>query len=156
MSELNTSDKYDTQHAPLHEEPNMKDIDRENQVQKDPDFSGQAARVQSLGSVRLRNATTGEVVLVPTPTKDPNDPLVCAPRSSKLTCQNWSRTHKYMVTVLVCFAIFLCNFLAAGPVIAIVEIAMTFFPQETNPDLGGSISKVAYFFTTTALMQVNL
>jgi hypothetical protein len=33
-------------------------------------------RVQSLGSVRLRSATTGAIVLVPTPTKDPNDPLV--------------------------------------------------------------------------------
>lgn len=36
----------------------------------------QAARVQSLGSVRLRSERTGEIILVPTPTKDPNDPLV--------------------------------------------------------------------------------
>ena len=34
------------------------------------------SKVQSLGSVRLRSATTGDIVLVPTPTKDPNDPLV--------------------------------------------------------------------------------
>jgi hypothetical protein len=39
-------------------------------------FSEQAARVQSLGSVRLRSERTGEIILVPTPTKDPNDPLV--------------------------------------------------------------------------------
>jgi MFS family permease len=50
-------------------------------------------------------------------------------------------------------AIFLCNFLAAGPVIAIVEIAETFFPPQLYPDVPGSISKTAYFFTTTALMQ---
>jgi hypothetical protein len=68
--------------------------------------------------------------------------------------QNWSRPFKYAITILVCFAIFLCNFLAAGPVIAIVEIAQTFFPLETTPDLGGSIAKTAYFFTTAALMQV--
>jgi hypothetical protein len=55
---------------------------------------------------------------------------------------------------LVCFAIFLCNFLVAGPAIAIVEIAQTFFPMEANPDLGGSIAKTAYFFTAAALMQV--
>jgi hypothetical protein len=33
-------------------------------------------KVQSLGSVRLRDRHTGDVVLIPTPTNDPNDPLV--------------------------------------------------------------------------------
>jgi hypothetical protein len=40
------------------------------------DFAEQTARVQSLGSVRLRSEKTGEIILVPTPTNDPNDPLV--------------------------------------------------------------------------------
>jgi hypothetical protein len=41
------------------------------------DFAESATdRIQSLGSVRLRSATTGAIVLVPAPTKDPNDPLV--------------------------------------------------------------------------------
>jgi hypothetical protein len=48
------------------------------------------------------------------------------------------------------------NFLAAGPVVAIVQIAQTFFPAETNPSLSGSIAKTAYFFTTTGLMQVAI
>jgi hypothetical protein len=32
--------------------------------------------VQTLGSIRLRDEHTGAVILVPTPTQDPNDPLV--------------------------------------------------------------------------------
>jgi MFS family permease len=49
----------------------------------------------------------------------------------------------------------ICNFLAAGPTIAIVETAMEFFPNsKLNPNnLGPAINKTAYFFTTTALMQ---
>ena len=37
--------------------------------------SAQIAKVQSLGSVRLRTQT-GDMVLIPTPTNEPNDPLV--------------------------------------------------------------------------------
>lgn len=33
-------------------------------------------KLQSLGSVRLRHRHTGDVILIPTPTNDPNDPLV--------------------------------------------------------------------------------
>ncbi len=52
----------------------------------------------------------------------------------------------------MCFTIFLSNFLAAGPTVAIVQIAQDFFPG-SGADLSGSIAKVAYFFTSTALMQ---
>jgi hypothetical protein len=47
-----------------------------NLEQGNSKFREEAKRIQSLGSVRLRNENTGEIVLVPTPTKDPNDPLV--------------------------------------------------------------------------------
>ena len=49
---------------------------------------------------------------------------------------------------------FFCNFLAAGPTVAIVDITIDFFgtPPPT-PAFFTSIAKVAYFFTTTALMQ---
>lgn len=51
----------------------------------------------------------------------------------------------------------MCNFLAAGPSIAMVATTMEFFPGAhpgKNPRLFvASVSKVAYFFTTTALMQ---
>ncbi len=51
-------------------------------------------------------------------------------------------------------AVFFCNFLAAGPTVAIVDITLTFFKVDpTTPAFGPAIAKVAYFFTTTALMQ---
>lgn len=48
------------------------------------------------------------------------------------------------------------NFLAAGPSIAIVATALDFFPDSTTGGDAGfldAVSKVAYFFTTTALLQ---
>jgi len=36
---------------------------------------GDIARVQTLGSVRLRQIDTNEVILIPQPSTDPNDPL---------------------------------------------------------------------------------
>ena len=49
---------------------------------------------------------------------------------------------------------FMCNFLAAGPTVSIVEITISFTgvtPQE--PGFASAIAKVAYFFTTTSLLQ---
>ncbi len=51
----------------------------------------------------------------------------------------------------------MCNFLAAGPTIAMVSTTMDFFPG-ANPALNlgyfnEAVAKVAYFFTTTALLQ---
>jgi MFS family permease len=54
---------------------------------------------------------------------------------------------------------FMCNLLAAGPTIAIVQTAQDFFPGWMKmgpvPEAGlvAAISKVAYFFTSTALLQ---
>jgi hypothetical protein len=42
----------------------------------DSDLKELAVRVQTLGSLRLRDIDTGEVLLIPPPTNDPNDPLV--------------------------------------------------------------------------------
>jgi MFS family permease len=47
----------------------------------------------------------------------------------------------------------ICNFLAAGPTIAIVETAQEFFPGAIGAGLGPAINKTAFFFTTTALLQ---
>jgi MFS family permease len=51
----------------------------------------------------------------------------------------------------------MCNFLAAGPTIAIVSTTMSFFPGAnpmTNPAFfNSSVGKVSYFFTSTALLQ---
>ena len=56
------------------------------------------------------------------------------------------------MAVLVCAAIFFCNFLAAGPTVAIVEITVDFFGPP-GPDFAKHIAKISYFFTTTALLQ---
>ena len=63
---------------------------------------------------------------------------------------------------MICLAMLVCNYLAAGASIAAVATAMDFFP-EANPVLDplgfsttvldNAISKIAYFFTTTALVQ---
>ncbi|KAJ8126633.1 hypothetical protein O1611_g7005 [Lasiodiplodia mahajangana] len=95
-------------------------------------------RGATLGNVRLRDRHTNEIILIPTPSNDPNDPL------------NWSQIYKYYIATLVCLAMFVCNFLAAGPTIAILATAREFFP---DVDVSRSISWVAYFFTSTALVQ---
>lgn len=49
---------------------------------------------------------------------------------------------------------FMCNFLAAGPSVAIVETALDFFPPVNGPSgITHAIHETAYFFTTTALIQ---
>ncbi len=54
---------------------------------------------------------------------------------------------------VICLAMMICNFLAAGPTIAIVATAQEFFPNWMQTGLPSAISQTAYFFTTTALMQ---
>ncbi|KAI0021455.1 major facilitator superfamily domain-containing protein [Xylariomycetidae sp. FL0641] len=103
-----------------------------------PEETRTKTKTRTLGNVRLRDRRTNEVILIPTPSNDPNDPL------------NWSQGYKYYMAVLVCFAMLICNFLAAGPTVAIVETTVDFFPSSP---LSTSISKVAYFFTATALLQ---
>ncbi|KAK3394129.1 major facilitator superfamily domain-containing protein [Podospora didyma] len=103
------------------------------------------ARKRTLGNVRLRHQDTDEIILIPAPSSDPNDPL------------NWPQWYKYYIATVVCVAMMMCNFLAAGPSIAIVDTTLDFFPGATpraNPRLFvASVAKVSYFFTTTALMQ---
>jgi MFS family permease len=49
---------------------------------------------------------------------------------------------------------FFCNFLAAGPTVAIVDITIDFEKvPPTEPGFPAAIAKIAYFFTTTALLQ---
>ncbi|KUI54074.1 hypothetical protein VP1G_01427 [Cytospora mali] len=111
--------------------------------QEDP--KKEHARHRTLGNVRLRHHETNEVILVPTPSDDPNDPL------------NWPQWYKKTIAVIVCLAILWCNFLAAGPTVAIVSTTESFYPGSTpTGDPAGfsaHVSKVSYFFTTTALLQ---
>ncbi|KAJ5832620.1 Major facilitator superfamily domain general substrate transporter [Penicillium riverlandense] len=97
-------------------------------------------QTNTLGSLRLRHQETNEIILVPTPSKDPNDPL------------NWSRAFRYYLAIVVCLAVFFCNFLAAGPTVAIVETTIDFMGP-MGPDFNAHISKVAFFYSSTALCQ---
>ncbi|KAF4457086.1 hypothetical protein F53441_874 [Fusarium austroafricanum] len=94
----------------------------------------------TLGELRLRNEATEEIILIPTPTNHPNDPLT------------WSKPYRVYIAVLVSFAIFFSNFLAAGPSVAIVEITETYFGP-AGPDIDEKVAQAAYLFTTTALLQ---
>ncbi|KAK7538432.1 major facilitator superfamily domain-containing protein [Phyllosticta citribraziliensis] len=94
----------------------------------------------TLGSLRLRHEDTNDIILIPTPSNDPRDPL------------SWSTSYRYYIAVLLSLAIFFANFLAAGPTVAIMEITMAFYGPP-GPGFEHHISKIAYFFTTSALMQ---
>ncbi|OJJ05802.1 hypothetical protein ASPVEDRAFT_153959 [Aspergillus versicolor CBS 583.65] len=94
----------------------------------------------SLGHVRLRNEHTNEIILSPAPSLDPNDPL------------RWSTGYKVYITILVSLTMIMCNFMAAGPTVAMVEVA-TDFKQGGDTDLNDWISRAAYFFNNSALLQ---
>lgn len=59
--------------------------------------------------------------------------------------------------MLICAAMLWCNFLAAGPTVAIVKTTLDFFPDApptTDPvQFNKNIAAVSYFFTATALLQ---
>ncbi|KAI3400270.1 hypothetical protein diail_3651 [Diaporthe ilicicola] len=109
------------------------------------DPKAEHARQRTLGNVRLRHHETNKIILIPAPSKDPNDPL------------NWPQWYKKSIAVLVCLAILMCNFLAAGPTVTIVTTTLDFFPASpptVDPaGFSANVSKVAYFFSTTALLQ---
>lgn len=116
----------------------------------------------TLGELRLRHEETNDIILIPTPTDDPNDPLnwfvspmnMSSPEVTPLTpwIAHRSKPYRVYLAVLVSFAIFFSNFLAAGPSVALISITTDFFGPP-GPDLSGNIAKVAYFFTSTALLQ---
>ncbi|KAL0259835.1 hypothetical protein SLS55_005575 [Diplodia seriata] len=95
---------------------------------------------QTLGSLRLRHHETNEIILIPAPSDDPNDPL------------NWSRPYRYYLAILLSLAIFFSNFLAAGPTVSMVEVTTDFFGPP-GPTFEANIAKASYFFTSTALLQ---
>lgn len=65
--------------------------------------------------------------------------------------------YKKTIAVIVCMAMLWCNFLAAGPTVAIVQTTLDFFPASApavDPvGFSNNIAKISYFFTTTALLQ---
>ncbi|KAM0250557.1 hypothetical protein ACHAQJ_008567 [Trichoderma viride] len=107
------------------------------------EYTKEKSRKRTLGNLRLIDQETNTVILVPTPSSDPNDPL------------NWSTWRKYYVAGVLCLTMAVSNFLAAGPAIAVPATALDFYPDSlANGTLFTSaIPKVAYFLTTTSLLQ---
>lgn len=81
--------------------------------------------------------------------------IIIVPLLTSLFLHVRSTWRKYYVAGVLCLAMAVCNFLAAGPAIAVPQTAMDFYPDAlANGTLYTSaIPKVAYFFTTTSLLQ---
>ncbi|UKZ56044.1 hypothetical protein TrVGV298_009869 [Trichoderma virens] len=94
----------------------------------------------ALGTVRIRNPDTKQIILIPPPTNDPNDPL------------NWSKIRRYYIAISACVAMFLCTFLASGPSVALPQMAEEFLGHSGLKPTE-RIAKAAYFITTVTLMQ---
>ncbi|CAK7213470.1 hypothetical protein SBRCBS47491_001810 [Sporothrix bragantina] len=94
----------------------------------------------SLGTLRLRHEHTNEILLIPQPSNDPNDPL------------NWPQWYKYFIAGLSAWAILLSTFGAAGPAVVLSQMAITFFGPP-GPDFLSAIAKSAYFVSVCALMM---
>ncbi|KAJ5675957.1 hypothetical protein N7462_008854 [Penicillium macrosclerotiorum] len=86
----------------------------------------------TLGHVRLRDATTQRIILIPAPSLDPNDPL------------KWKQSYKIAIAILVAIAMIMCNFMAAGPTVTMLSVAESF---NTTP------AHAAFFFNNSALAQ---
>lgn len=63
-----------------------------------------------------------------------------------------SRAFRYYIATTVCLAVFFSNFLAAGPTVAIAETTIDFMGPK-GPDFSAHISKISFFYTSTALCQ---
>ncbi|KAH8659984.1 major facilitator superfamily domain-containing protein [Xylariales sp. PMI_506] len=115
----------------------------EDKIESSPihvEDASEAGYRHTLGHVRLRDKDTQQIILTPAPSLDPNDPL------------KWSQKYKIGVSILVCLAMVMCNFMAAGPTIAMVNVAQS-FGGGPDTDLAVWIPKVAYFFNISALTQ---
>ncbi|CAK4034862.1 mfs transporter [Lecanosticta acicola] len=94
----------------------------------------------ALGTVRLQDFNTKERILVPTPSNDARDPL------------SWSNPFRYYLAFLVCLSMILCNFLAAGPAIAMSETIEDLLDTE-DEDWDRQVSQISFLFTTNSLFQ---
>ncbi|KAE8138805.1 major facilitator superfamily domain-containing protein [Aspergillus pseudotamarii] len=63
-----------------------------------------------------------------------------------------SAAFRYYIAILVCLAVLLCNFLAAGPTVAIEQTTIDFLGP-MGSDASAHISRISFFYSTTFLMQ---
>jgi MFS family permease len=64
-----------------------------------------------------------------------------------------SQGFKYYMAAVICLAMFMCNLVSAGPSVAIIETAMSFFPDSEKTPLPHAIATVAYGFSGASLLQ---
>ncbi|PWY97373.1 MFS general substrate transporter [Testicularia cyperi] len=107
-------------------------VDSKGMPQHGQELVGKISTLGANAGTLQNLESNGEIILIPTPTNDPNDPL------------NWSRPFKWYLTCLVCFAAFMSNLTTAGPSIAILQTSATF---------GTLPPKTAYLYSCAALMQ---
>lgn len=65
-------------------------------------------------------------------------------QSALLTRPTRSTSYKIYIAILVSLAMVMCNFMSAGPTVAMVDVAA---------DFNTSVSRAAYFFNNSALLQ---
>jgi MFS family permease len=70
-----------------------------------------------------------------------------------LTLFSRSQAFKYYMAAVICLAMFMCNLVSAGPSVAIIETAVSFFPDRQKTSLVSAISTVAYGFSGASLLQ---
>ncbi|EFX04904.1 cycloheximide resistance protein [Grosmannia clavigera kw1407] len=95
--------------------------------------------LHTLGRIRLRHEHTNEIILTPAPSADPNDPL------------RWSTAYKIYISVLVSLAMVMCNFMAAGPTVAMLAIASDY--KHGGSTVSSWVSSASYFFNNSSLLQ---
>ncbi|PYI03949.1 putative MFS transporter [Aspergillus sclerotiicarbonarius CBS 121057] len=59
---------------------------------------------------------------------------------------------RYYIAIVVCLAVFFCNFLAAGPTVVIQQTTIGFLGP-VGSDFSSHIARISYFYSTTSLCQ---
>ncbi|KAJ5291705.1 hypothetical protein N7478_000956 [Penicillium angulare] len=123
-------------------EPRFDDVDDGRSCADSIDSDLKTKPTNTLGSVQLRNPITNDIILVPTPSNDPNDPL------------NWSRGYRIYIALISCAAIFMAQFLAAGPSVDMIGIVEDIFGiSPSDPGYSSSLAKMSYAFSGASLAQ---
>ncbi|KAI1498593.1 MFS transporter [Biscogniauxia marginata] len=92
-----------------------------------------------LGAIQLRDHETNDIILVPEPSNDPNDPL------------NWSTAQKYYIFILTCAGVFFEHCAAVGPSVALELVTIDYFGDAPG-SIAANISKTSYLQTGSSLL----
>ncbi|KAI1633838.1 MFS transporter [Biscogniauxia mediterranea] len=107
-------------------------------VNSPSDAKGQRAG-ETLGKIQLRDHETNDIILVPEPSNDPNDPL------------NWSPTQKYYIFALTCAGVFFEHCVLVGPSVVLEQVTVEYFGSAPG-SVVANLSKTSYFQTAPSLL----